>query len=94
MNARMDDTLLQVDDLKVHFPRAGKGLFGSPEVVKAVGVEGKVYLNIPAGGTGKINLKFQNHLLSRNQHQRLNCIDLLGFTKFSKMAMLYLIRKL
>lgn len=36
MNARMDDTLLQVDDLKVHFPRAGKGLFGSPEVVKAV----------------------------------------------------------
>lgn len=28
---------------------------------KAVGVEGKVYLTIPAGGTGKINLKFQNH---------------------------------
>ncbi|ATH11982.1 peptide ABC transporter ATP-binding protein [Delftia acidovorans] len=36
MNARMDDTLLQVDDLQVHFPRAGKGLFGRPEVVKAV----------------------------------------------------------
>ncbi|WP_448676327.1 ABC transporter ATP-binding protein [Delftia acidovorans] len=36
MNARMDDTLLQVDDLKVHFPRPGKGLFGRPEVVKAV----------------------------------------------------------
>ena len=36
MNARMDDTLLQVDDLQVHFPRPGKGLFGRPEVVKAV----------------------------------------------------------
>ncbi|WP_447915047.1 ABC transporter ATP-binding protein [Delftia acidovorans] len=36
MNARMDDTLLQVDDLKVHFLRPGKGLFGRPEVVKAV----------------------------------------------------------
>ena len=36
MNARMEDTLLQVDDLKVHFPRPGKGLFGAPEVVKAV----------------------------------------------------------
>ena len=40
MNARMDDTLWQVDDLQVHFPRPGKGLFGRPEVVKAVGVEG------------------------------------------------------
>ena len=28
---------------------------------KAVGVEGKVYLTIPAGGSGKINLKFHNH---------------------------------
>ncbi|KFJ14280.1 hypothetical protein DR66_5321 [Delftia acidovorans] len=36
MNARMDETLLQVDDLQVHFPRPGKGLFGRPEVVKAV----------------------------------------------------------
>ncbi|WP_279214645.1 ABC transporter ATP-binding protein [Delftia acidovorans] len=36
MNARMGDTLLQVDDLQVHFPRPGKGLFGRPEVVKAV----------------------------------------------------------
>ncbi len=36
MNARMDDTLLQVDDLQFHFPRPGKGLFGRPEVVKAV----------------------------------------------------------
>ena len=28
---------------------------------KAVGAEGKVYLTIPAGGSGKINLRFQNH---------------------------------
>ncbi len=36
MNARIDDTLLQVDDLQVHFPRPGKGLFRPPEVVRAV----------------------------------------------------------
>jgi peptide/nickel transport system ATP-binding protein len=36
MNARTDDILLQVDDLKVHFPRPGKGMFKPAEVVKAV----------------------------------------------------------
>nr|WP_145552179.1 oligopeptide/dipeptide ABC transporter ATP-binding protein [Variovorax boronicumulans] len=36
MNARTEDTLLQVDDLRVHFPRPRNGLFQPPEVVKAV----------------------------------------------------------
>ncbi|KQP03694.1 ABC transporter ATP-binding protein [Pseudorhodoferax sp. Leaf265] len=36
MNARTEDILLQVDDLQVHFPRSGGGMFASPEVVKAV----------------------------------------------------------
>ncbi|MEJ8845062.1 oligopeptide/dipeptide ABC transporter ATP-binding protein [Variovorax rhizosphaerae] len=30
------ETLLSVDDLKVHFPRAKSGMFSKPEVVKAV----------------------------------------------------------
>ena len=36
MNARTEDILLQVDDLQVHFPRPGGGMFAAPEVVKAV----------------------------------------------------------
>lgn len=36
MNARTDDTLLQVDDLKVHFARPRSGWFKPPEVVQAV----------------------------------------------------------
>ncbi|MEO8937591.1 MAG: oligopeptide/dipeptide ABC transporter ATP-binding protein [Burkholderiaceae bacterium] len=36
MNADGKTTLLSVENLKVHFPRAGKGWFRPPEVVKAV----------------------------------------------------------
>jgi peptide/nickel transport system ATP-binding protein len=36
MNAMTPDTLLQVDDLQVHFPSAKSGWFKPPEVVKAV----------------------------------------------------------
>ena len=43
MNAMTPDTLLQVDDLKVHFPRAKSSWFKPAEVVKAVdGVSFKV----------------------------------------------------
>ena len=36
MNARAEAPLLSVSDLKVHFPRARKGWFAAPEVVRAV----------------------------------------------------------
>ncbi|MGC3986617.1 MAG: ATP-binding cassette domain-containing protein [Pseudorhodoferax sp.] len=36
MNARTEDTLLQVEDLQVHFPRPRSSMFAPQEVVKAV----------------------------------------------------------
>jgi peptide/nickel transport system ATP-binding protein len=59
MNAPTNDKLLTVSDLKVHFPRAKKGWFQAPEVVKAVdGVSfevqrGRTLAVVGESGSGK-----------------------------------------
>jgi hypothetical protein len=42
---------------------------GTLATADAVGSSGTVYLKIPKGGTGRVNINFKNHLCEKRQNR-------------------------